>query len=111
MPRIMKGRDSAQRKVNQELVGLLASELKSNRAFGQPRIEEEVFPKTNLIKVNVIWDRWHNTPDADRTEIILRAYEQVEGKDYRDRITLAGGFTFPEAHEMGHLPYQILPAV
>src|SRR5438445_1935220 len=42
---------------------------------------------------------------------MLRAYEQAEGRDYRDRIALASGLTVPEAHAAGMLPYQVIAAV
>ena len=111
MSRTTKGLARPARQVDKELLAVLVEELERKRDFGQPHIEEEIFPRTNLIKVTVLWDRWREIPDIDRTETILQAYEKVEGKDYRDRITLAGGYTYPEAHEMGYLPYRIIPAV
>jgi hypothetical protein len=88
----------------------LADELRSNRASGQPIIDEEEFP-TKKLRVNVIWDEWDRVPLEDRTATILRAYEQAEGKDYPDRIALASGLTVPEAYAAGMLPYSILLAI
>jgi hypothetical protein len=73
-------------------------------------IEEEAFP-TGKLRVNVIWDEWDRAPLEDRTATILRAYEQAEGREYRDRIALASGLTVPEAHAAGMLPYQVIAAV
>src|SRR2546427_3115332 len=92
------------------LVGRLVEELKSDRPSGQPMIEEEEFP-TKKLRVNVIWDEWDRVPLEDRTATILRAYEQAEGRESRDRIALASGLTVPEAHAAGMLPYQVIAAV
>jgi hypothetical protein len=88
----------------------LVDELKSDRQSGQPIIEEEEFP-TKKLRVNVIWDEWDHVPLEDRTATILRAYEQAEGWEYRDRIALASGLTVPEAHAAGMLPYQVIATV
>jgi hypothetical protein len=110
MPRIRRGFEEPPRRSVGNLVERLVDELKSNRESGQPMIEEEEFP-TKKLRVNVIWDEWDRVPLEDRTATILRAYEQAEGRDYRDRIALASGLTIPEAHAAGMLPYQVIPAV
>ena len=38
------------------------------------------------MRVNVLWDRWDDVPHEERTEIILKAYENAEGKDVRERL-------------------------
>jgi hypothetical protein len=111
MPRITRGLNPPARSQHTELFNDLAAELKRKDGFGQPRIEEEHFPRTRLIKVTVIWDKWDRIPDEDRVEVILEAYEKVEGPEFRNRITLAIGLTVPEAHEIGLLPYEICTAV
>jgi hypothetical protein len=110
MPRKRRGFEEPPRRTVGNLVGRLADELKSARPSGQPTIEEEEFP-TKKLRVNVIWDAWDRVPPEDRTATILRAYEQAEGREYRDRIALASGLTVPEAHAAGMLPYQVLAAV
>jgi hypothetical protein len=89
----------------------LVNELKASHDAGQPLIEEHVFPKTNAVRVTVIWDKWDAVPDEDRSTLILQAYEQAEGKAFRDRIALAIGFTVPEAVELGLLPFQVITAL
>jgi hypothetical protein len=84
----------------------LASELRSDRQFGQPRVEETEF-STGAVRVYVVWDKWEGVPDKDRIGVILDAYEQAEGKEYRDRITLSAGWTFPEARELGLVLYRV----
>jgi hypothetical protein len=84
--------------------------LKSNRASGQPTIEEQQF-STGKIRVTVIWDEWAGLRFEDRTAVILRAYELAEGREYRERIALASGLTVPEAHAAGMLPFEIIPAL
>ena len=94
-----------------ELVSQLVAELKANNPSGQPIIEEERFPKTGAIRATVIWDQWEDVDDEDRMATILQAYEQVEGEPFRDRIALAIGLTVPEAHDLGRLPFEIVPLV
>jgi hypothetical protein len=96
--------------VTGNLIERLADELRNNREFGQPVIDEQEFP-TGGIRVTVIWDEWGHLPLEDRTTVILRAYELAEGRSYRERIALASGLTVPEAHAAGMLPFQIIPAL
>jgi hypothetical protein len=110
MPRKRRGFEEWPRHTVGNLVELLVDELKTNRSSGQPLIEEEEFP-TGKLRVNVIWDEWDRVPLEDRTATILRAYEQAEGREFRDRIALASGLTVPEAHAAGMLPYQVIAAV
>src|ERR1700686_1100388 len=110
MPRKRWGFAAPPRRTLGKLAARLVKELKSGRQSGQPLIEEEEFP-TKKLRVNVIWDEWDRVPLEDRTATILRAYEQAEGREYRDRIALASGLTVPEAHAAGMLPVQVFPAV
>ncbi len=110
MPRKRKGFAEPPRRTVSDLVQRLVDELKSNRQSGQPLIEEQEFP-TKKLRVNVIWDAWDHVPFEDRTATILRAYEQAEGSESRDRIALASGLTVPEAQAAGMLPYQVIAAV
>lgn len=111
MPRIRRSAEVAVPVRFPKLVDELAEELRSERESGQPRIEEQVFPRTNGISVNVLWDKWDPVPDEERVASIRRAYERAEGKEYADRIVLCMGLTFPEAFESGMLPYQVLTAL
>jgi hypothetical protein len=72
-------------------------------------VVEQVFPKTRAIKSTVIWDEWDPVPDEDRVEIIRNAYEQVENREFCDRIGLVMGLTVPEAAEYGLLPFRVAP--
>jgi hypothetical protein len=110
MPRKRRGFEAPPRRTIGTLVERLVDELKAGRQSGQPMIEENEFP-TNKLRVNVIWDEWDRVPLEDRTATILQAYEQAEGRGYRDRIALASGLTVPEAHAAGMLPYQVIAAV
>lgn len=105
MPRIILGHEP--RSHHPELVAELAEELRSNRLFGQPVIREQHFPKTHAVSIQVIWDQWEPIADEERLATILEAYEQVESKEFRDRIALAIGLTVPEAHEAGLLPVKV----
>jgi hypothetical protein len=110
MPRKRRGFEEPPRRTVGKLVERLVDELKSNRPSGQPMIEEEEFP-TKKLRVNVLWDAWDHLPHEDRTATILKAYEQAEGRESRDRVALASGLTIPEAHAAGMLPYQVIAAV
>jgi hypothetical protein len=94
-----------------DIVAALVEELRSSHSTGQPRIEETVFPRTNRMRITVIWDRWERIPDEERTACILRAYDEVEGPAFRERIALAIGLTVPEAHQCGLLPFHVEPAL
>lgn len=110
MPRIRRGLETARGPKFPDLVEKLAGELRNAHDVGQPRIEEKHFPETGAIHVTVIWDRWEPVPDEDRTPTILEAYEEVEGRAFRDRIMVALGLTVPEADEGGFLPFAITTA-
>lgn len=110
MPRIRTGIDEMPRRTNVALADQLAEELKSARMSGQPIIYEQEFPSGKL-RVTVIWDAWDRSHMEERTDVILRAYEQAEGRGFRDRIALASGLTVPEAHAAGMLPVRIITAL
>jgi len=111
MPRIKKGLAEPDKPQFPHLLAELADELKNNREGGQPRIEEQYFPRTNAVRVSVIWDKWADLSDEERATLILQAYELVEGEEFRDRIALAIGLTTPEAYESGLLPYHLRTAI
>jgi hypothetical protein len=110
MPRTKLPPAERLRRHPRSLVGLLAEELKSPKASGQPVVSEEHY-KTGLIRVIVLWDRWKGWPHEDRTLSILSSYREAEGDEFADRISLATGLTFPEAISSGMLPFQIIPAL
>lgn len=87
----------------------LAAELRNPRPFGQPLVREETFSRSGLIGVTVVWDAWEPRDAVQRSTIILNAYEEVYGKEYKDRIGFAIGFTEPEAVDAGLLPYEVKP--
>ena len=103
MPRTYRRtEDSPRNRKGSRIVEDLAKELESKSEFGQPRIDELEF-KTGLIRVVVLWDRWHEMSHEDRSAAILDAYRIAETKEFADRITLATGLTFPEAQALGML--------
>ena len=110
MSRKRRGIEEAPRPIQGKLADRLAEEIRENRESGQPMIDEQLFP-SDKICVTVIWDEWDPLSLEDRTATILRAYEQAEGRPYREKITLASGLTLPEAVGAGMLPYQVIPAL
>jgi len=111
MPRIKQRLEDPPKPRFPALLAELMQELKSNHEAGQPIIVEQHFPRTNLISVTVIWDKWVPLSDEDRAATVRYAYEEVEGKEFRDRIALSIGLTVPEAYESGMLPYQVTAAL
>jgi len=109
MPRKKTGETIGLAVAKGNLAEKLATELKSGRDHGQPLIWEQEF-RTGKLRVTVIWDLWAGIRLQERTATILRAYELAEGAEYRNRIALASGVTFPEAYVAGMLPYRIILA-
>jgi hypothetical protein len=109
MPRIRGAVEH--RRGSLELIAALEDELRRDRPEGQPTIREFEFPRTGLIRVTVVWDKWHGIDDGDRVAVILQAYENVEGRQFRDRITLPIGLTVPEARGEGLLPFEVTAAL
>ena len=110
MPRIVSGREPVAPPTRfPGLVAELAHELKQSHDAGQPVIHEHHFSRTGKMRVTVLWDQWDDVPHEERAEIILKAYENAEGTDFREKIALAVGLTFPEGFEAGMLPFQVIP--
>jgi len=109
MPRIHLGARQPRLRSG-ELVDQLAYELKGHRATGQPLIYEKEF-EGGAIRTTVIWDAWESLSLEDRTSIILSAYTEAEGSEYRSRVALASGLTVPEATSAGMLPFQVITAI
>jgi hypothetical protein len=110
MPRIVRGREPvATPRRFPNLVDELTHELKQSHESGQPVIDEQHFSRTGKMRVTVLWDKWEDVPHEERVEIILKAYENAEGKDVRENVVLAVALTFPEAYEAGMLPFQVIP--
>ncbi|MCA9207237.1 MAG: hypothetical protein KDA55_02730 [Planctomycetales bacterium] len=110
MPRLIIG-DETRRSRHPALVTELANELRASRRCGQPIIHEQRFPRTDVIRTTVIWDQWDGIEENERVDVILQAYEDAEGKAFRDRVMLAIGLTTPEARDAGLLPVQVTAAV
>jgi len=49
----------------------------------------------------VIWDRWGDLNQQDRSEIIMDAYAQTLSEDDVLQVTVAMGLTVKEAERMG----------
>jgi hypothetical protein len=87
----------------------LAQELRTPREFGQPMVSEEEFPRTGLVGVTAIWDRWDGRTDLERPAIIKKAYEAAGRDDIVGRLAFAVGYTVPEAVSAGLLPFRVVP--
>jgi hypothetical protein len=67
----------------------------------EPVIYESDPGSDEPIELYVVWSRWEDTNATDRTDVILDAYEAVRGKDAVMRVSVALGFTQPEAELFG----------
>lgn len=94
----------------ENLVADLVQEILTPRDFGQPIIFERHMDVGESVHVTVVWDRFADVLESDRTAVILDAYERAMGKPYRERISLATGVTVPEAGDLELLPFEIMPA-
>lgn len=99
---------------HEKLVRRLAQELKAQepKASGsdlQPLILEQEIEATGSRHVHVIWDRWRELPEEQRSDIIWEAYAAAEGPEAVERITLASGVTPEEAVVLGLLPFKVVP--
>ena len=110
MPRIRREVDKPNI-AHPEVLKDLVTELRNCRNFGQPMIDQLVLPKTGALNITVIWDRWEALDDEERLNIIMMAYEEVEGKKFVDNIALALGLTVPEAIEANFLPFEVIAAL
>jgi hypothetical protein len=111
MPRRKIGAQSALPAAKARLADALAAELRDGaRQFGQPMIYEQDYP-SGMVRVLVVWDEWADDPLEDRSAVILKAYEAIDGPGASEKIALASGLTVPEATAAGMLPYQIITAI
>jgi hypothetical protein len=92
----------------EKLVKRLVQELETPGDEVQPLIMEQIIESTDSRHVHVIWDRWRDVPDEQRSRVIEEAYQQVAGAE-AGAITLASGVTPEEAVVLGLLPYKVVP--
>jgi hypothetical protein len=86
----------------------LVRELADPKEYGQPLILERHMDREGAVHVYVIWDRLDECESRERSEIVLGAFEQARGEEFRKRILFALGLSVPEAVENGLLPYAIV---
>lgn len=95
----------------EDLVSRLSAELREPQNQIQPIILEDVTEQNRTLRVHVVWQEWRDVPHEVRAAAIQDAYEAVYGSERRQRITLALGFDFWEARNIGLLPYSLRPVV
>ncbi len=86
-----------------ELIGLLHKEWTSPKKTGQPTIVIEGQAQEPL-HIYVIWDKWGELTQAERSEIIMDVVDNLAGKDRLpgdSPVTVAMGLTTAEAKRMG----------
>lgn len=89
-----------------ELTRRLVSEWRArNSKAEQPIILEETGGANQPMHVYVIWDEWDDLSQAERSSVIMDAFEERYGKTKSLNVTVAVGLTSAEAQRMG-LEYQ-----
>ncbi len=68
-----------------------------------PRIYVET-TRTDALRAWVVWDEWDEVCEAERSQIILEAYERTLGRAEALRLSLALGLTRREARDVGIEP-------
>lgn len=75
-----------------------------NSSATEPIIIEEgslSVGQTFTVHLYVIWSEWADLDQTERSEIIMDACEQVQGRDFALNVTVAMGLTAKEAERMG----------
>src|SRR5436309_6441134 len=67
----------------------------------QPIIIEESGGQAQPVHLYVIWDDWAPLGSIERSEVIMDAYEQVQGRAAAANVTVAMGLTPIEADRLG----------
>jgi hypothetical protein len=106
---IMLPRASASTSVA-SLVKQLAAKVGRPRSLSEPFILEDRIPQTRSRHVVVIWDAWGNLARADRSKIILDAFQTANHLN-GDTVRVALGLTQQEAFDLGYLPFQIVATI
>jgi hypothetical protein len=112
MPVIKANRLPPEGRARQELVDELVEELSgapgTTPTTGRPVIFELESPS----QIMVVWDKWENIPQNQRTLIIMEAYEKHDSSSgasqpLAPQIMLTIGVTPSEALEMNLLPFTV----
>lgn len=109
MPRTVRKSTEPSPTPHPDLIARLVAEMGRTAGGGQPRVEEEHFPATGLIRAVVLWDEWDRVPDEDRVSVVRAAYAEADGPEVADRLALVSALTLPEADEFGMTPYRVVP--
>ena len=109
MPRFITT-PSAPSPKHERFVKALIREFTGSSPNLQPLILEEKVPSTKSRHVRVIWDRWKELDDEQRSAVIIDAYTQAEGAETANEITIADGVTPQEALALGLLPFKVVPS-
>ncbi|MCU0654312.1 MAG: hypothetical protein MUF64_03170 [Polyangiaceae bacterium] len=80
---------------------LLVEELKNPKPSGEPVIFLEGDGVRSGYHLFVVWNEWANLHQRQRSELILDAFDQVQGREESLKVTLAMGLTRSEALQAG----------
>ena len=108
MPRVIIGAESPPQPT-EVLVQALAEELTATKGHPLPLIVERHVRGTRSRHIWVVWDRWGDFTEEERTEIIVLAYTRVEGVEAAENISIASGVRPQDAAVFGLLPFLVQP--
>ena len=78
----------------------LIHEFRKPKPSGEPLILEEGGVRAEPRHIYVVWEKWDDMPQVERSEIIFDAYTEVEGDEKAMEVTVAMGLTRREATEL-----------
>ena len=87
----------------EQLILILMQEWKGNSSSldSEPVLIEEPTNMGEYKRLYVIWSRWDGLSHRERTEIIMKSYQNVHGTEDTQNVTVATGWTPREAADRG----------
>ncbi len=79
---------------------MLVAEWRDPGKTGQPIILTEGGGQYQPVHVYVVWDKWRDLTQTERSEVIMDAMEEVRGLEEASKTTVAMGLTAEEADRM-----------
>ena len=73
----------------------------TNSAAARPIILEKGGGSYQAVHVYVVWDEWDQRSQLERSEIIMDSYEEVQGQNGSQNVTVGMGLTPIEAERRG----------
>ena len=85
----------------QRLRDILENEWRGAEVADGPIIIEELAGTGNYMRLYVVWKHWDEVAPRDRSNIIMRAYQNTHTLEELLNVSIAMGLTEDEAQQMG----------